>query len=46
VGLLQGSNIGFTAVAAGYLGPLYVLLGLVRRRRWRKNNALEKDEHN
>jgi preprotein translocase subunit SecA len=46
VGLLQGSNIGFTAVAAGYLGPLYVLLGLFRRRRWRKDNPLEKDEHN
>ncbi len=41
VGLLQGSNIGFTAVAAGYLGPLYVLLGLLRRRRWRKDNPLE-----
>ena len=44
VGLLQGTNIGFTAVAAGYLGPLYVLLGLLRRRRWRKNNPLEQAE--
>ena len=41
VGLLQGTNIGFTAVAAGYLGPLYVLLGLLRRRRWRKYNPLD-----
>ncbi|MGB2908919.1 MAG: accessory Sec system translocase SecA2 [Candidatus Aminicenantaceae bacterium] len=40
VGLLQGTNIGFTAVAAGYLGPLYILLGLLRRRRWRKDNPL------
>jgi len=44
VGLLQGTNIGFTAVAAGYMGPLYVLLGLLRRRRWRKNNPLEQSE--
>jgi preprotein translocase subunit SecA len=44
VGLLQGTNIGFTAVAAGYLGPLYVLLGILRRRRWRRNNPLEQSE--
>jgi len=44
VGLLQGTNIGFTAVAAGYLGPLYVLLGLLRRRRWRKSNPLDQAE--
>jgi preprotein translocase subunit SecA len=31
VGLLQGSNIGATAVAAGAFGPLYILLGLVQR---------------
>jgi preprotein translocase subunit SecA len=31
VGLLQGSNIGATAVAAGVYGPLYLLLGLVQR---------------
>ncbi|MDH5383119.1 MAG: accessory Sec system translocase SecA2 [Candidatus Aminicenantes bacterium] len=31
VGLLQGSNIGATAVAAGIFGPLYILLGLVQR---------------
>ncbi len=31
VGLLQGSNIGFTSAAAGVYGPLYVLLGLVQR---------------
>ncbi len=41
VGLLQGTNIGFTAAAAGYLAPLYMLLGLLRRRRWRKENPLE-----
>ncbi len=31
VGLLQGSNIGFTSVAAGVYGPLYILLGLAQR---------------
>jgi len=31
VGLLQGSNIGATAVAAGAFGPLYLLLGIVQR---------------
>ncbi len=40
VGLLQGTNIGFTAGAAGFLGPLYILLGLLRRRRWRKDDPL------
>jgi preprotein translocase subunit SecA len=40
VGLLAGSNIGFTSGAAGLAGPLYVLLGLLRRRRWRRKNPL------
>lgn len=31
VGLLQGSNIGATAVAAAAFGPLYLLLGIVQR---------------
>ncbi len=31
VGLLHGSNIGFTATAAAAYGPLYVALGLVQR---------------
>jgi preprotein translocase subunit SecA len=31
VGLLQGSNIGFTSVAAGVYGPLYILLALIQR---------------
>jgi len=31
VGMLQGSNIGATAVAAAAYGPLYILLGLIRR---------------
>lgn len=31
VGMLQGSNIGATAVAAAVYGPLYILLGLVQR---------------
>jgi preprotein translocase subunit SecA len=31
VGLLQGSNIGATAVAAAAFGPLYLLLGLAQR---------------
>ncbi|UCE40691.1 MAG: accessory Sec system translocase SecA2 [Candidatus Aminicenantes bacterium] len=31
VGMLQGSNIGATAVAAAAFGPLYILLGLVQR---------------
>ena len=31
VSLLQGSNIGATAVAAGALGPLYLLMGVVLR---------------
>jgi preprotein translocase subunit SecA len=41
IGLLQGTNVGFTAAAAGVYGPLYVLLGLLRRRRWRKEDLLE-----
>jgi preprotein translocase subunit SecA len=35
VGMLQGSNIGATAVAAAVYGPLYILLGLVQRF-WKK----------
>jgi len=31
VGMLQGSNIGATAVAAAAYGPLYILLGLLQR---------------
>ena len=31
VGLLQGSNIGFTSVAAGVYGPLYILLTFLQR---------------
>lgn len=31
VGLLQGSNIGATAVAAAVYGPLFLLLGFVQR---------------
>lgn len=31
VGMLQGSNIGFTAAAAAAYGPLYILLGLIQR---------------
>ncbi len=31
VGLLQGSNIGFTAGAAAVYGPLYILMALVQR---------------
>ncbi len=31
VGLLQGSNIGATAVAAAVYGPLFLLLGIVQR---------------
>jgi preprotein translocase subunit SecA len=31
VGMLQGSNIGATAVAAAVYGPLYILLGLIQR---------------
>lgn len=31
VGLLHGSNIGFTATATAAYGPLYVALGLVQR---------------
>ncbi len=41
VGLLSGSNIGFTAGAAGFIGPLYILLGLLRKRRWRKNSPTD-----
>ncbi len=41
VGLLSGSNIGFTAGAAGYIGPLYILLGILRRRKWRKNKTVD-----
>ncbi len=36
VGMLQGSNIGATAVAAAVYGPLYILLGLVQRF-WKKS---------
>ena len=43
VGLLAGSNIGFTAGAAGFVGPLYALLGLLRRWRWRRENPLGPD---
>jgi preprotein translocase subunit SecA len=35
VGMIQGSNIGATAVAAAVYGPLYILLGLVQRF-WKK----------
>jgi preprotein translocase subunit SecA len=35
VGMLQGSNIGATAVAAAVYGPLYILLGLIQRF-WKK----------
>jgi len=31
VGMLQGSNIGATAVAAAAYGPLYILMGLLQR---------------
>lgn len=31
VGLLHGSNIGFTATAAAVYGPLYIALGFVQR---------------
>jgi preprotein translocase subunit SecA len=31
VGMIQGSNIGATAVAAAAYGPLYILLGLLQR---------------
>jgi preprotein translocase subunit SecA len=31
VGMIQGSNIGATAVAAAAYGPLYILMGLVQR---------------
>jgi preprotein translocase subunit SecA len=31
VGMIQGSNIGATAVAAAVYGPLYILLGLIQR---------------
>jgi preprotein translocase subunit SecA len=31
VGMLQGSNIGATAVAAAAYGPLFILMGLVQR---------------
>ena len=31
VGLLQGSNIGFTAGAAAVYGPLYILMALAQR---------------
>ncbi len=37
VGLLHGSNIGFTSVAAGAYGPLYIALGLVQRFLLRKD---------
>jgi preprotein translocase subunit SecA len=36
VGMIQGSNIGATAVAAAAYGPLYILLGLVQRF-WKKS---------
>ena len=35
VGMIQGSNIGATAVAAAVYGPLYILLGLIQRF-WKK----------
>ena len=35
VGMIQGSNIGATAVAAAAYGPLYILLGLLQRF-WKK----------
>lgn len=35
VGMIQGSNIGATAVAAAAYGPLYILLGLIQRF-WKK----------
>jgi preprotein translocase subunit SecA len=31
VGMIQGSNIGATAVAAAVYGPLYILMGLLQR---------------
>jgi preprotein translocase subunit SecA len=31
VGMIQGSNIGATAVAAAVYGPLYILMGLIQR---------------
>ncbi len=39
VSLLQGGNIGATAVAAGLYGPLYILMGIAQRLRWKKNRA-------
>ena len=38
VGMLQGSNIGATAVAAAAYGPLYILLGLLQRFHKKKND--------
>lgn len=37
-GLLQGSNIGFTAGAAAAYGPLYILMAVVQRRFGKKPN--------
>ncbi len=42
VGMIQGSNIGATAVAAAVYGPLYILLGLVQRF-WKKPKKLKLD---
>ncbi len=39
VGLLQGSNIGATAVAAAAYGPLFLLLGLVQRFSGKKKDS-------
>jgi preprotein translocase subunit SecA len=38
VGMLQGSNIGATAVAAAVYGPLYIMLGLLQRFYKKKKN--------
>jgi preprotein translocase subunit SecA len=40
VGMIQGSNIGATAVAAAAYGPLYILMGLVQRF-WKKSKPLD-----
>jgi preprotein translocase subunit SecA len=42
VSLLQGGNIGATAVAAAVYGPLYILMGIARRLRWKKDRARPK----
>jgi hypothetical protein len=38
--MIQGSNIGATAVAAAVYGPLYILMGLVQRF-WKKSKPLD-----